>query len=50
MADHGRLYAVNEEIQNNLIIDTKANYNDDECNQVHFLPQDFLPLNSLQHP
>ena len=35
MADQDRSYAVDEEMQNNLITDTKANCSDDDCNQTH---------------
>ena len=35
MADHGRSYAVNEEMRNNLITDANANGDDDECNQTY---------------
>jgi len=43
MADHGRLYAVNKEMQNNLITDAKANGDDDECDQTHLSPMRFSP-------
>jgi hypothetical protein len=43
MADHGRSYAVNEEMQNNLITDAKANCDDDGCNQTHLSPMRFSP-------
>ena len=41
MADHGRLYAVNEEMRSNLITDGKANGDDDEWDQTHLSPVRF---------
>ena len=43
MADHGRLYAVNEEMRNSLITDAKAYGDDDECDQTHLSPVRFSP-------
>jgi hypothetical protein len=41
MADHARSYAGDEEMQNNLITDAKANCHNDECNQMHIPPMRF---------